>query len=300
MRAISKDRRLRIIKENLQAWVLLAPSIIIMLIFTVYPILRSIYLSLTNYSFGMEAPVFIGIQNYVNLFKSALFWKVMGNTFVFALMTVIPSMVIGLLLALLVNRKGKHIGFLRTSFFYPAIMPMIAVASIWLFIYMARNGLFDQLLIKFGMEPMNVLSSTSKVLPAMAVMYVWKEAGFLMVFFLSGLQSISEELTEAAQIDGANYWTTFRKIILPLLGPTMLFVSTVALTNTFKLVDHVVIMTEGGPNNSSTMLLYYIYQQGFTNFNYGVSSTLTVIMLIILLIFSLPRFLNQDKKVFYN
>ncbi|NMB43844.1 MAG: sugar ABC transporter permease, partial [Clostridiales bacterium] len=103
-----------------------------------------------------------------------------------------------------------------------------------------------------------------------------------------------------AQIDGATYWTTFRKIILPLLGPTMLFVSTVALTNTFKLVDHVVIMTEGGPNNSSTMLLYYIYQQGFTNFNYGVSSTLTVIMLIILLVFSLPRFFNQDKKVFYN
>ncbi len=300
MKTMSKNSKKRVIKENFQAWGLIAPAIIIMLIFTVYPILRSLYLSFTNYSFGMEAPVFNGIENYLRLFKTALFWKVMRNTFVFGLMTVIPSMIIGLGLALLVNRKGKHIGFLRTSFFYPAIMPMIAVASIWLFIYMAKNGLFDQLLITFGLEPMNVLSSTSRVLPAMSVMYVWKEAGFLMVFFLSGLQSISEEVMEAAQIDGANYWTTFRKITLPLLGPTMLFVSTVALTNTFKLVDHVVIMTEGGPNNSSTMLLYYIYQQGFTNFNYGVSSTLTVIMLIILLVFSLPRFLNQDKKVFYN
>ena len=191
-------------------------------------------------------------------------------------------------------------GFVRTAYFYPVVMPMIAIASIWMFIYMAKNGLFDQMLQSLGLEPMNVLSSKKTVLPAMAFMYVWKEAGYLMVFFLSGIQSISDEVNEAARIDGADSWTIFRKITLPLLAPTFLFVSTIALTNSFKLVDHVVIMTEGAPNNASTLLLYYIYQQGFTNFNYGVSSALTTVMLVLLMIVALPRFLSQDKKIHYN
>ena len=298
MKTLTKKQRA--LRNNLTAWILVAPSLIFMLVFTVYPVFRSIYLSLTRYRLGMQAPEFVGLENYINLFWSSLFWKVMGNTLFFALITIIPSMAAGLFLATLVNRKSRSIGFVRTAFFYPVVMPMIAIASIWMFIYMAKNGLFDQMLVSLGLEPMNVLSNKSTVLPAMAVMYVWKEAGYLMVFFLSGIQSISDEVNEAARIDGADSWTIFRKITLPLLAPTFLFVSTIALTNSFKLVDHVVIMTEGAPNNASTLLLYYIYQQGFTNFNYGVSSALTTVMLVLLMIVALPRFLSQDKKIHYN
>ena len=298
MKTLTKKQRA--LRNNLTAWILVAPSLIFMLVFTVYPVFRSIYLSLTRYRLGMQAPEFVGLENYINLFGSSLFWKVMGNTLFFALITIIPSMAAGLFLATLVNRKSRSIGVVRTAFFYPVVMPMIAIASIWMFIYMAKNGLFDQMLVSLGLEPMNVLSNKSTVLPAMAVMYVWKEAGYLMVFFLSGIQSISDELNEAARIDGADSWTIFRKITLPLLAPTFLFVSTIALTNSFKLVDHVVIMTEGAPNNASTLLLYYIYQQGFTNFNYGVSSALTTVMLVLLMIVALPRFLSQDKKIHYN
>ena len=298
MKTLTKKQRA--LRNNLTAWILVAPSLIFMLVFTVYPVFRSIYLSLTRYRLGMQAPEFVGLENYINLFGSALFWKVMGNTLFFALITIIPSMAAGLFLATLVNRKSRSIGFVRTAFFYPVVMPMIAIASIWMFIYMAKNGLFDHMLVSLGLEPMNVLSNKSTVLPAMAVMYVWKEAGYLMVFFLSGIQSISDEVNEAARIDGADSWTIFRKITLPLLAPTFLFVSTIALTNSFKLVDHVVIMTEGAPNNASTLLLYYIYQQGFTNFNYGVSSALTTVMLVLLMIVALPRFLSQDKKIHYN
>lgn len=293
-------KKQRDFRRNVLAWLLVAPALIFMLVFTVYPIFRSIVLSLTNFKLGMQSPEFIGIANYSKLTSSKLFWKVMGNTIYFALITVIPSMVGGLLLATLVNRKTKAIGFIRTAFFYPAVMPMIAIASIWMFIYMAKNGLFDQFLISIGLSPMNVLSSKKTVLPALAVMYIWKEAGYLMVFFLSGIQSISEEVMEAARIDGANSWTLFRKITLPLLAPTFLFVTTIALTNSFKLVDHVVIMTEGAPSNASTLLLYYIYQQGFTNFNYGLSYALTTIMLVLLMIVALPRFFSQDKKIHYN
>ena len=293
-------KKQRALRHNLLAWLLVAPSLVFMLIFTVYPVFRSIYLSLTRYRLGMQKPEFIGLENYINLMGSSLFWKVMGNTLFFALITIIPSMVMGLFLATLVNRKSRMTGFARTAYFYPVIMPMIAIASIWMFIYMANDGLFDQMLAGLGFAPVDVLSSKTTVLPAMAVMYVWKEAGYLMVFFLSGIQSISDEVNEAARIDGANSWTIFRKITLPLLAPTFLFVSTIALTNSFKLVDHVVIMTEGAPNNASTLLLYYIYQQGFTNFNYGLSSALTTVMLVLLMIVALPRFLSQDKKIHYN
>lgn len=290
----------RAMLNNLTAWTLLAPSLAFMLVFTVYPILRSFYLSLTKYKLGMAQPEFIGAENFIKLMSNQTFIKVMGNTLYFALLTVVPSMLVGLGLAMLVNRKTRVVGVLRLSYFYPAVMPMIAAASIWSFIYMARNGLFDQLLLQFGMQPMGVLSQKATVLPAMAFMYVWKEAGYLMVFFLSGLQAISPEVLEAARIDGSSGFNLFRKVTFPLLGPTFLFVSSVEFTNCFKLVDHVVIMTEGAPNNASTLLLYYIYQQGFTNFNYGVSSALTVIMLGLLLVVSLPRFLRQDKKVHYD
>lgn len=298
MKTYTKKQKER--RNNLLAWLLVAPSLLFMLVFTVYPVFRSIYLSLMKYRLGMAAPEFIGAGNFAALAKSQLFWKVMGNTLFFAAITVIPSMVVGLFLAALVNRRSCLTGFVRTAFFYPVVMPMIAIASIWMFIYTARNGLLDQLVMRLGFKPLNVLSSKKTVLPAMALMYVWKEAGYLMVFFLSGLQSISVEVNEAAKIDGANAWTLFKKITLPLLAPTFLFVSTIALTNSFKLVDHVVIMTEGAPNNASTLLLYYIYQQGFTNFNYGLSSALTTIMLLLLMIVALPRFLSQDKKIHYH
>ena len=288
------------LRRDLTAWALLAPAMVFLLLFTVFPIIRSFYIGFTQYEFGMRAPIFIGMKNYLDLAKSALFWKVMGNTFVFSIMTVVPSMIIGLTLALVVNGKIKGVGFLRTAFFYPVVMPMIAIASIWLFIYMADAGMLDQLLLAFGLSPLHVLSDKNRVLPAMSVMYVWKEAGYLMIFFLSGLQNISGEMFEAAYMDGGKGWIVFRRITLPLLGPTILFVSTIALTNSIKLVDHIVIMTEGAPNNASTMLLYFIYQQGFVFFDQAKASSLTVIMLGIMLAISMIQFVNTDKRIFYH
>ena len=290
----------RKLKENITGFLLLLPSLIFMMSFTVLPVFKSFHLSFTKYNLGMKAPRWIGFENYISLFKSELFWKVMSNTIFFSIITVVPSMILGLALAFLVNRKSRAVGILRTIYFYPVVMPMIAVASIWMFIYMGKNGLLDQWLSHFGIKPLNVLSNKNTVLPFMAIMYVWKESGYLMIFFLAGLQGISEDLFESARIDGAGFWVMLKTITLPLLKPTMIFVSTVALTNCFKLVDHIVIMTEGAPNNASTLLLYYIYQQGFTNFNYGKSSALTVIMLFLLLFVSLPRFFKQDREAYYN
>ena len=300
MRSIHSGRPHRAMRTDIKAWALLSPALLFLLVFTVFPILRSFYLGLTQFELGMRKPVFIGLENYLTFAKSTLFWKIMGNTLFFSLLTVLPSMVIGLGLALIVNKKLKGVGFLRTAFFYPVVMPMIAIASIWMFIYMAESGMLDQLLIMLRLKPLNALSYRHTVIPAMSFMYVWKEAGYLMIFFLSGLQNISGEMYEAATIDGATPWTMFRKITLPLLAPTLLFVSTIALTNSVKLVDHIVIMTEGGPNNGSTMLLYYIYQQGFAWFDQAKASALTVVMLAIMLGISMLQFVNADSKIHYN
>lgn len=287
--------------ESVKAWFLLAPTLTFLLVFTVYPILRSGYLSLHAYELGMRKPEFIGMENYIRFATSELFWKVMRNTLYFSFLTVVPAFFIGLGLALLVNTKrAKGIGFYRTSFFYPVVMPMIAIASIWMFMYMQESGMVDQLVLRLGGKPLGVLSDKKTVLPSLGLMYVWREAGYLMIFFLSGLQTLDKELYEAALIDGSSPVHTFRKITLPLLAPTTLFVTITALTDSLKLVDHIVIMTEGAPNNASTLLLYYIYQQGFIFFDQAKASTLTVFMLLIMLVVSMSQFLNSDKKIYYN
>lgn len=291
----------RQMNQTLLAWLLLAPTLFFMVLFTIWPIIRSVGLSFTAFELGMRKPQFIGFENYTYFATSALFWKVMRNTLYFSILTVVPAFVLGLAFAMFVNKKYRRgIGLFRTSFFYPVVMPMIAIASIWLFMYMPETGMFDQLLMKCGGKPLGVLSNKKYVLPAMAAMYVWREAGYLMIFFLSGLQNLDHELFEAALLDGASPVRTFRSITFPLLAPTTLFVSITALTDSLKLVDHIVIMTEGAPNNASTLLLYYIYQQGFIFFDQAKAATLTVVMLLIMLVISMGQFLNSDKRIYYN
>ena len=288
------------LRNDMSAWLLLLPTLIFMLTFSIYPIMRSIYLSFFRLELGMRTPELIGLGNYQYLFKNYLFKKVMRNTGISVLLTVIPTMVIGLLFALAVNRRSRMIGLLRTAFFYPVVMPMIAAACVWKFFYMPQLGLISKTLSIFGIREQNFLSNRSLVLPALAVVYIWKDSGYLMVFWLSGLQGIDQQLYEAAEIDGASSARTFCSITLPLLMPTFLFVSTMALTNSLKLVDHIMVMTEGAPSNGSTTLLYYIYLNAFNNFDQGIASTLTTIMLIIMVAVTMLQYLSTDNRIHYN
>lgn len=286
---------------NLTAWLLLTPALICLLTFTVFPILRSLYLSMTKYTMITPEPVWIGLKNYINLFTDSDFWNIMLNTLKLALMTLIPSMVIGLLFALLCNRKGRRsVGFLRTAFFYPVVLPMIVIASIFGYIYMARQGLLDSTLISFGGKALDVLSSSKTALPAIAVLYVWREAGYLMIFYLSGLQNINEDLYEAARLDGASPFMMLRKITLPMLGPTLLFVSTIAISDCVTQVDPILMMTNGGPNESTATLMFQIYKNGFVYFDQGIASAETVILLVIMLAIAMIQFIKTDDKIHYN
>lgn len=294
-------QRRRLIKHTLYSYGLLAPSLVFILLFTVYPIFKSFYLGFTDLGYVNPTPVWIGWENYRSLFESSVFWKIIRNTLYFSLETVLPSMFIGFFLALLLNGTFKGLRFARAAFFYPVMMPMIAVACIWKYIYMPETGMLATTLFDlFGYKMGDLLSNRNTVLPALAFMYTWKESGYLMIFFLSGLQNLSGEYFEAARIDGAGFWRTFTRITLPLMAPTTLFVTIIEITNSIKLVDHIVILTQGKPANGSSTLLYYIYQTAYTFFQQGKASALTVIMLIALMVIAMPQYLRFDKRIHYE
>ncbi|MNM11682.1 Lactose transport system permease protein LacF [compost metagenome] len=287
-------------RTNGFAWLLLLPSLVILVMFTFYPIFLTLRLSLYQADLAVPEPIFTGLDNFRRLAADEVFWKVMSNNIWFALGTVPAGIALALLMAMSANKALRGKWLLRTAFFYPTLIPMIAVANIWLFIFTPEYGLFSRLLHAAGLSDLNWLGSPGLVQWAMIIMIIWKEAGYFMIFYLAGLQNIPKDLYEAAQMDGVGRFTVFRKITFPLLMPTTLFVSIVALTNAFKLVDHLMIMTRGGPNNASNLLLYYIYETAFSFWDQGMASALTVVMICLLLLFAAFQFFGLDKRIHYN
>ncbi|OYV50184.1 MAG: ABC transporter permease [Burkholderiales bacterium 21-58-4] len=218
----------------------------------------------------------------------------------FALGTIPVSIVIALVMALWVNRKLTGRGFLRMAYFTPTVLPMIAVANIWLFFYTPQYGLLAQLGHLLGLPYINWLGSRSTALPAVMAVTVWKEAGFFMIFYLAALQQISPSVREAALLEGASRWQYFWRVLLPLLMPTTVFVLINALINAFRVVDQIVVMTNGGPDNASTLLLFYIYQVGFRFWDTSYAATLTVVLLAILALTALVSFRRLDRKTHYQ
>lgn len=289
-----------IIKDNAFAWFLLFPSLVFLALFTLYPIGKTIVMGMYQKDLATPIAQYIGFDNYVYMFKDKTFWKVMKNNIWFAIGTVPTSILIAIVMAVFADKAVRGKFWLRTSFFSPTILPMIAVANVWLFIYTPKYGLLSRALDSFGKGDLNWLGNPELVMWAMIVMIIWKEAGFFMVFYLAGLQNISRELYEAASIDGVGSWTVFRRITFPLLMPTTLFVMIVALTNSFKWVDHLWTMTKGGPDNASNLLLYYIYEHAFTFWDQGMASALTVVMVALLLVLSALQFFGMDRKIHYQ
>ena len=203
-------------------------------------------------------------------------------------------------MALWVNQKLPARALVRMAYFTPTILPMIAVANIWLFFYTPQIGLLDQVGALFGARSHNWLGDPDTVLGATMVMVVWKEAGFFMIFYLAALQSLPPELEEAGRIEGASRWYFFWRVTFPLLMPTTLFVLVNATINSFKLVDHLFILTKGGPDNASSLLLYYVYQVAFSFFETNYAATLTVMLLAMLAVLALLQFLLIEKRVHYR
>ncbi|HXZ48083.1 MAG TPA: sugar ABC transporter permease [Usitatibacter sp.] len=286
--------------KHVYGWLLLTPAAILLVGFTHYPAAATLVDSFFSTGTALRPSHFVGLANYAALGADPIFWQVLGNNLAFALGTIPTSIALAMLMAIWVNDRLPARALVRMSYFTPTILPMIAVANLWLFFYTPQIGLVDKLTALFGVPSHNWLGDPHTVMGCIAVMTVWKEAGFFMIFYLAALQSLPPELGEAARIEGASRWYFFRRVTFPLLMPTTLFVLVNATINSFKLVDHLFILTKGGPDNASNLLLYYIYQVAFSFFDTAYASTLTVVLLALLAALAIAQFQLIEKRVHYR
>ncbi|MBX6369991.1 MAG: sugar ABC transporter permease [Rhodospirillales bacterium] len=297
---IARRRTGRGFIPSIHGWLLLLPAAVLLVSFTHWPTAATIIDSFFSTPKGARPAVFVGVENYEAMLDDPIFWRALWNNVVYCIGTIPASIALALLMAVFVNGRLAGRGFLRLAYFTPTVLPMIAVANIWLFFFSPSYGLVDQVTALFGAPARNWLGDPSTALWCIVVVTIWKEAGFFMIFYLAALQQISPRLAEAAALEGASRWYFFRRITFPLLMPTTLFVLVNAVINAFRLVDHIVVMTRGGPDNATALLLFYIYEIGFKFWDTSYAATLTVVLLAILAAVAIGQFLFLDRRVHYQ
>jgi sn-glycerol 3-phosphate transport system permease protein len=283
-----------------QAWLLLLPAFVLLVAFTHYPAVATLIDSFYSTPRGARPSVWVGLENYDVMVHDPVFWKAATNNLWFALATIPCSIGIALAMALWVNERMTGRGFLRMAYFTPTVLPMIAVANIWLFFYTPGYGLLEQIAGLLGLPSHNWLGDQHTALGAITVVAIWKESGFFMIFYLAALQSLNPSLREAAAIEGSSRWYYFRRVLWPLLMPTTLFVMINAVINAVRMVDHVFVLTRGGPDNASTLLVYHLFQVGFSYWDTGYAAAITVLLLAVLATVALFQFFVLDRKVHYK
>lgn len=281
-------------------FVLLVIPCSLLVAFTHYPAIKALVNSLWNNSSSFRPSRFVGLDNYRALMDDDRLAQVLINSAIYAIGTVPLAIGLSIGMALLVNSKLPGTWLMRLSFFMPTMLPLVAVANIWLFFYAPGIGLASQILSVFGLPSINFLGRTDTSLVSMMVVAIWKEAGLFMIFYLAALQSIPANLKDAARLEGAGAVRVFWDVVLPLLRPTTIFVAVNALINAFRLVDHIIVMTRGGPNNSSALLLYYVYEVTFGHRDFAYGATLTVLMVVILGILAAFQFWVLNRKAHYQ
>ena len=281
-------------------YILIWPTAVFVALFTAWPVLLSIYQSFFRQRMNIarfREPTFIGLGNYIDLFTDPYFIQVIKNTLYYIIGTVPVSIVLGFLFALLVNRKVRGIGFFRLAFFYPMVLPMVSAATIWLFFFTPNYGLFNTALRLLGYSGAeNWTGNPNLALLSVIIVAIWKNSGFYMIFYLAGLQNLPGDVYEAAALDGANGWQTLWQITFPLLRRTTIFISIVAFIDAFRTVDHIFVLTSGGPSRASTVLLFELWLQRFEYQDIGASAAITVIFVIVLLAFTVTNFITSERK----
>jgi multiple sugar transport system permease protein len=269
--------------ESIAAWTFLAPALLFLGTFLIGPIAYLFYLSFTRGSFTQSGVRLIGLNNYSRLLTNPDFWQVLQNTIYFTTATVIPSLIIPLGLAVLLNRSFAWRGALRTAYFIPSITSLVAVGLGWRWLFQTEGPVND-MLRAIGLNPIPWLSSTVWAMPVIILLSVWKQLGFNMVVFLAGLQAIPVNRYEAAELDGANGWQQFWHITLPGLRPTLVFATVTTAIFTLRSFEQVYVITGGGPLNSTNLLVYYIYEQAFSQFDFGYAAAAATFLMAIALI----------------
>jgi len=279
-----KDRILQRnrVRETIAGFLFLTPNFFGFLAFSLIPIIVSFTLTFTRWNLA-SPPQFIGVKNYIMLFQDDLFWKYLWNSFYYSIFTVPLTMMIGFSLAYLLNRKIRGVVFFRTIYFLPGVTLIVAVAVIWSWLYNADFGLFNYALQIIGIKGPNWLQSRTWAMPAIILMGIWKGAGYAMLIYLAGLQSIPGEYYEAAEIDGAGWWKQIQHITIPLIAPTSFFILVTSTIGAIQGFDQFYVMTRGGPAGATTTLVYYVFQNAFEWFNMGYAATIATVLFIIIM-----------------
>lgn len=287
-------------KMALYGWMLLAPAAILLTLFAFIPAVATFWQSLFSRGTARRPSQFVGFDNYQALISDPTFSKVVINNLLYAGITIPVSIVIALSMALWANAHISGRGFVRSAYFTPTMLPMIAAANLWLFFLTPDLGVIDRITALFGIASINWLGSQETALYSIMAVTIWKEAGFFMIFYLAALQTIPPDLREAAIIEGAGRWTYTRRIILPLLMPTTIFVLVNALINSVKLIDHLFILTKGGPDNASKLVLYWIWEMAFAFFDAPAAATMTALVILVLGLVAALQFRFLDRRVHYR
>jgi multiple sugar transport system permease protein len=292
-------RRLRVSHEARWGLLFISPWLIGFLLFTAGPMLTSLWLSLTKYD--LHSMEFVGAENYRRLlFVDPLFWKALTNTMVYAIFAV-PLGILGSLgVALLLNQRVRGVRLFRTLFYLPTMVPAVASAIMWQWMFNTDNGVLNMGLGFFGIPPIQWLQDERFTLPAFVLMSLWGIGGARMVIFLAGLQGISDTYYEAARIDGASAWQRFRCVTLPLLSPVMFFNLILGVIGAFQVFTSAYVMTGGGPNNASLFYALYLFRNAFEYFKLGKASALAWILFVILLVLSVIQFRLSKRWVHYE
>ena len=276
-------------KRNLWGFAFAVPALVFFALFAIYSILRTFYLSFFEFSV-VDPPIYVGLENFRNLENDTRFHQAIINSFQYVFSTYIPVWILALVLALALNTAIRARGFFRTIYFIPVVMSWVVVAAIWKLIF-NRQGLMNSLFLdNLGIAPKNWLTDSEWAPRAIVIMSVWKEVGFFMVVFLAGLQSIPSDLYEAAKVDGSNPWQVFRHITIPLLKPTILFVSVISMITGLQVFVPQWVMTQGGPVDSTLVMSLNIYRTAFVFLEGGRAAAMSVVLFLIIGAVTLVQF----------
>lgn len=293
-------KRKQRVKSFTKGMLFLLPSIVLFGAFLFYPLFKTMYLSFFLTNARGETTVFVGLQNYIEMFTSPIFHQSMKSTFLFVLYTVPTTIIIALLLAVLANEKLKGIGFFRTIFSSTMGISVAAASVFWLYMFHPSIGFLNRILNLIGLESIGWLTDPNWALIAVAVTTIWMNLGFTFLVLLGGLQSIDSYLYESADIDGAGYFYKLRRITIPMLSPTLFFVITVTIINAFQTFGQIDILTQGGPQNTTNLIVYSIYREAFSNYQFGTASAQAIVLFIIILVMTIIQFKLGERKVHYQ
>ena len=287
--------------EARAGWLFLLPALALIGVFFVVPVIAGLLLSFSDfdlYAIGDPANArFVGLGNYQAVLANPLFWKALGNTLYFVVVGGPLSVLVSLAAALLVHSKrAKWPGFFRTVYFTPVVTTLVAVAIVWRYLYHTRYGLLNYMLGHLGIAPIDWLGNPKWAMPAIILLAVWKQFGYNMLIFIAGLQAIPQDLYDAAEIDGAGPVRRFFSVTLPLLGPTMLFVSVITMIGYFQLFSEPYVMTAGGPLRATTSVVLMMYEEGFRWWRMGYAAAIAFVLFIVILIATLIQFRLQRER----